>query len=180
MPLLDGVVDTLVVVEAEGVMDGLAPTEREAVALDESVALREADVEGVPVGVCVDVVVRLAVGVPLDDIDAVSLPDMDALDVAEGVQDEVGVLLAEAPKERVVEGVLVKDGDTAGADDSLALIVDVAEAGIAATVLDAEPVADVVSEEDVPVPRDAPESLDEVADGVSDDEGVSLADAPRR
>jgi hypothetical protein len=132
VPELLGVCDAL----APSVIDGVGDSEREELA--DSV---DDDVED---GVRVDVGVALPVGVTDGVSVAVVLEETLGLAVTDGVSEAVGVPLADAPRESVVDGVLEGDEDMLCVVERLSLPVGVPE-GVDADVPVPDPVPDTVA-----------------------------------
>ena len=119
--LWDCVLVELAEPELLGVPDALAPKDSVVVGVSESDDLRVAEVEAVDDGVPEDVAVALLVGEFDAVLDAVGLAETVALGLTDGVPDVVGELLADAPSDSVVVGVLVCEDERLGVDDRLSL-----------------------------------------------------------
>ncbi len=109
----------------EGVAEGLWPKESVFVAVPDRDALSVAELDGEDEGVDVDVCVDEPEGVPDDVTDEVALPVNVTVDVADGVLVGDGVLLADAPRDSVVVGVLVCEEERLGVDERLSHLVGV-------------------------------------------------------
>jgi hypothetical protein len=137
--LRDRVLVVLGVPELLGVNDALAPKDRVVVGVSESDELRDAEVEAVDDEVPDGVAVALLVGEFDAVLDAVGLAETVALGLTDGVPDLDGELLADAPRDSVIVGVLVCDDERLGVDDKLSLTDGVCD-GVEAALEVPEPV----------------------------------------